>query len=96
MTGEPLRICGYLGETEVRPGDRFRFPYDGGDAEWEIVRQTGSGIYSPSGLGGCAVLACKLVTGSMPQHYERYVEDGLVEFCADSIANAIIRAKAST
>ena len=82
------RITGYKGSTTVRSGDRFKF--SGEPEEWEIVMPTGEVTYSPSGIGGCAVLSCRLVSGAMPKRYAQYATNGVVEFCGDSIASAIL------
>lgn len=84
-------VTGYRGTVTVQAGDRFSF--DGDTAVWEVVCPTGEVTYSPSGIGGCAVLACRLVLGEPRRGMEKYVHNGMCDFCGDSIATAILWAQ---
>lgn len=89
-----MRVAFSRGEQEVNIGDRFTFLT--GD-RWEVVKLVANGMYSPSGLGGTPVFACKSLDDHMPGYIEKYVEpDGTVEFCGDSIAAALARSAPQT
>lgn len=81
-----MKVAHATGEHDANIGDRVTF-YDG--STWEVVRLKGGGMYSPSGLGGTPVFACKPI-GEIPAHYKQYLEeDGTVNMCGDSLAGAL-------
>lgn len=88
-----MKVAHALGEREVNIGDRATF-YDG--STWEVVRLTGVGMYSPSGLGGTPTFDCKPI-GDVPEHYLKHAKpDGTVSMCGDSIAGSLARASDPT
>lgn len=84
-----MKVAHARGVREVNIGDRFTF-YSGDS--WEVVRLKAVGMYSPSGLGGTPVFACRCLDEHIPVYCEKYVnEDGTVDMCGDSIAGALER-----
>jgi hypothetical protein len=82
---QEFEVEGSLGKVSVRPGQRFWMD----DVWWEIVAKVGHGMYSPIGLGGCAVVTCKLISGEPDKRFKS-LKDGLVDWCGDSLASAVI------
>lgn len=72
--------CSY-GKVAVNVGDSFELAYpDDLTGKWEVRAGGGYGGYSPSGIGGTAVIVCAQ-------------GDRSEEFCADSVAAAILRSR---
>jgi hypothetical protein len=73
------------GKVKVEVGDRFRDPSSG--IEWEIVGFKGH-TYSPVGIGGTPVVACKPLADILPVWWRQWLEepDGTVDWCGDSVA----------
>jgi hypothetical protein len=92
-----MKVACSKGERDVTPGMRWRDLLTG--STWEVVEQTGQGIYSPSGMGGTPTFWCKPV-GVLPKEALRWLEDaredGCVAFCGDSIAAMLIEEIASS
>ena len=84
-------LTGSKGSVTAHVGDRFKWWLDG--AEWEIVGFTGDYIYSPSGFGGAQVVLCKHIAGENRAIDEKWIADGVAEWCGDSIASALISQK---
>ena len=84
-----ITLHGSRGSVEAEPGDRFGW-WDG--TEWEIVGFMGGRIYSPSGLGGTPIVACKHLSGKLGAAQAQSTdENGLCEWCGDSVASALLR-----
>ncbi len=83
-------IAGSRGSIVATIGDTFHDVTYGGD--WEIVRfDFGDRSYSPSVLGGTFTIRCKPLS-DVPPYWRKYIEDdGTVEWCADSVASAMLR-----
>lgn len=80
-----FEVEGSLGKVTVRPEQRFWLD----DVWWEIVANVGHGMYSPVGLGGTAVVTCKLISGEPDKRFSA-LKDGLIDWCGDSLATAVI------
>ncbi len=78
------------GQENVEIGDRFEW-WD--ESSWEVVDFVGHGMYSPSGIGGTAIVALRPI-GDVPEHYLRHVEeDGTVRWCGDSVAAGLAQGR---
>lgn len=78
------------GKINAEIGDRFT-DHSG---EWEIVSFIDQRAYSPSVLGGAAVVVVKPVSMSMPSWFQEYAnEDGTIDFCGDSVAASLLDAR---
>lgn len=83
------------GKMELAVGQEFTMFHED---RWVIESFTPDDSYSPSGFGGTPVVLCRYVgVGPIPSEYADEVKEGLLEFCADSVALAIsleeVRAK---
>lgn len=80
------------GEMELSIGQEFSV--FNGD-RYTIVSVRGGRIYSPGGIGGTPIVRCRHIGGE-PIHdqYKGYAEEGMIDFCADSVALAISEEKA--
>lgn len=86
-----MKVHHAQGVHEVEIGDEFDLLMGG---RWRVESLVGGGMYSPLGLGGTPVFACRSLDASMPAHARQYVEaDGTVHFCGDSIAGALAAAE---
>lgn len=83
---QPFDIEGSLGKVTIEPGQRFAM--DG--VLWEIVGKVKEGVYSPVGVGGTSVVNCRLISGEPAFRLARYMKDGCLEWCGDSLATAVI------
>lgn len=82
-----MKLHGSCGSVDVGPGYRFT---DSDGMQWEIVRETDSGIYSPVGVGGTNIVECRHIGGEATNIWKRYLKGDLGEWCGDSLACAII------
>lgn len=87
-----MKLQGYEGSVEAKTGDRF---VDSSGMEWEIVEQVGAGMYSPTGIGGTAVVACRHISGDVTNMWTPHLVEGVGEWCGDSLASEIIRHRRS-
>jgi hypothetical protein len=70
------------GKVTFQSGERF----EEGGRTWEVIAPTGRGIYGPSSLGGTSVFTCRLIAGEPGNMWKKYLEDGIAEWCGDSLA----------
>jgi len=85
-------LTGSAGTITAKIGDRFRWPYwSVRAAEWEIVGFPGEYTYSPTGLGGTPTVIARHVGGELEPHEAHWTENGLCEWCGDSVATAMIK-----
>jgi hypothetical protein len=89
MTGKFV-LTGSLGSVEVQPGRKF---VDNG-VTWEVVDFATGWNYSPSGAGGAPSVKCKVLSGLPDGRFAPYMKDGMVDWCGDSLASAIIQYEA--
>lgn len=76
--------CSTSGKVAVEIGDRFRDPSSG--IEFEITSFKGH-TYSPVGIGGTSVIACKPLADILPTWWRQWLEpDGTIDWCGDSVA----------
>lgn len=85
---QPFRIaCSGNRSVDVVVGTRFS--HDG--CVWEIVTiPRGPLSYSPDVIGGTPTIRCQLISGEPDGRFTPHMENGEVDWCADSIAANIV------
>jgi hypothetical protein len=83
-------ITGSAGTISAKIGDEFDW-WD--SSRWRIDGFKNERSYSPSGFGGCITVVCRHISGTLDGVMQKYTANGLCDWCADSVATALIRAR---